>query len=603
MQRDKRSARQKPSATFKSIPILLFPSIFFAALFFAPRKALWALWWRLLGKRQRAGNLLIAVTATDPRHYQTFIAKREPALSRRAAVASSEDRVDLIAVIVPGPDSGPPEIAASAASIAAAFGPKVTVHMISAPNSKPHDLRANDPIGKTLARLAETNSQQWVLVVFAGDTINRNAAPILRQGLGPTPETSVVYWDEDCVLDDMRREPWIKPQWDELLHFARDCLAGASALRLEAAVQAASGLDETSGIDGWTVLTTRLAKQSKPAPFHLPYIITHRKGRRVPSPLAARASLLSALWKETITLDPLPGNPEWAIATLTQPEIWPGVSIIIPTKDLAQVLDACLKSLQGLIYPGPVEIIIVDNGSTDAEAISLLSSLKSSGWARVLEAPGPFNFSALINRAADDATHPILCLLNNDVEAIDGDWLTRMVVHAVRPGTGAVGAQLIYPDGAIQHAGVVIGIGGAAGHFAKGTLPLTSLHPAWFGVCRKVSAVTAACLLVRKEHFLAVGGFDADNFQVAFNDVDFCMKLREAGLSNVYVAEAQLIHHESKSRGRDIAPAKAARFAREEAALKSRWDADRWEDPCFSPLFSLRLETIAFALWDDHART
>lgn len=601
MQCDKKPARLRPWATFKSIPTLLFASIFFDAFLIVPRKASWALWWLLLGKRQRAGNLLIAAAATDPRHYQTFIAKREPELSRRAAVTLSEDRVDLIAVIVPGPDSGPREIAASAASISAALGPKVPVHVISAPNAKPHNLRANDPIGKTLMRLAETNSQQWVLVVFAGDTINRSAAPILGQGLGSQPDTSVVYWDEDCVLDDMRREPWIKPQWDELLHFARDCLAGASALRLEAAVQAAAGLEETSGIDGWTVLTTRLAKQSKLTPSRLPYIITHRKGRRMPPSLPARASLLSALWEVTITLDPVPGNPEWAIATLPQLEIWPGVSIVIPTKDLAQVLDACLKSLQRLIYPGPVEILIVDNGSTDAEAVSLLSEVESSGWARVLKAPGPFNFSALVNLAVDQATHPILCLLNNDVEAIDGNWLARMVGHAERPGTGAVGAQLIYPDGTIQHAGVVIGIGGAAGHFTKGSAPSQGYHPAWLDVTRHVSAVTAACLVVRKDHYRSVGGFDAEDFQVAFNDVDFCLKLREKGLRNVYVAEARLIHHESKSRGQDISPAKAARFAREEAALKSRWNTDRVEDPCFSPLFSRRLETIAFALWDDHA--
>jgi len=209
---------------------------------------------------------------------------------------------------------------------------------------------------------------------------------------------------------------------------------------------------------------------------------------------------------------------------------------------------------------------------------------------------GAFNFSRLNNVAVRRATGDLLCFLNNDVEMPDPDWLAILVRQAVRPAIGAVGARLLYPDGTIQHAGVFTGIGGGAGHahrflgkdeggyFERARLP------------QRVSAVTGACLVVARKKFLEVGGFDEEDFPVAFNDVDLCLKLNERGWQSFYEPRATLIHHESKSRGSDSLKANRARFAEELAALKRKWHTDERPDPFHHPHLSPFCEQFLIAV-------
>ena len=256
------------------------------------------------------------------------------------------------------------------------------------------------------------------------------------------------------------------------------------------------------------------------APCHIPLILTHRAA-------------------EEAALD-LP-------APTHGPATWPSVSIIVATRDRPELLEACLAGLSRLDYGGPIDWIIVDNGSTDPRAMALLDRYAQESHVSLLRRPGPFNFSALNNAAALAASGQFLLLLNNDVEPLDGQWLSRMMIHAMRPDSGAVGCLLLYPDQTVQHAGVVIGMGGAAGHVQKGVRLTDARWASWFRTTRQVSAVTAACLLVQKDKFMAVDGLDETAFPVAFNDVDLCLKLNAAGWRNIMVAEARLIHHESKS--------------------------------------------------------
>jgi len=228
---------------------------------------------------------------------------------------------------------------------------------------------------------------------------------------------------------------------------------------------------------------------------------------------------------------------------------------------------------------------VIDNGSDDPETIDFLQGLDTAGT-RVLRIAGPFNYSALNNAAVAVAGGEVLCFLNNDIEMIAGDWLSMMVRQALRADIGAVGARLLYRDGTVQHAGVYTGIGGGAGHahryqdaeatgyFERARLP------------QRISAVTGACLVVAKEKFLAVGGFDEKNFPVAFNDVDLCLKLNARGWQSFYEPRATLIHHESKSRGSDSAKGNRARFADELAALKRIWATDIQRDPYHHPHLS-----------------
>jgi O-antigen biosynthesis protein len=201
----------------------------------------------------------------------------------------------------------------------------------------------------------------------------------------------------------------------------------------------------------------------------------------------------------------------------------------------------------------------------------------------VLPYDRPYNYSAINNLAVREAHGPYVCLLNNDTEVIEPDWLTEMMRYAVRPIVGAVGAKLLYDDGSIQHAGVVIGIGEAAGH-AHRFQPAD--QPGYFRqahVAQFVSAVTAACLVVEKTKFEAVGGLDERELAVAFNDVDLCLKLEAAGWHNVYVPHAVLLHHESRSRGKDSSPKNRDRYMQELRVLQDRWGTRTYADPLHNP--------------------
>lgn len=567
------------------------------AISIEPKAALQGLWWFIRGKRQRSCNTLIAAAARHPYHYRRFLSAQKAALAKQLATESNEQVSDLIAVVVPQPGSTADDEAVTVTSLQIAFGIDLDIYRCGGGKEAETADEGGEMSGRTIAAIAKAHQSAWAIIIAAGDTISQQAGSIVRRAIATAGGASLVYWDEDVLRGSVHSDPWLKPEWDELIYFARDCLTGSCALRLSAPMPAATSAGEALELRSWAALLSQLAATSDVAPFHLAAVLTHRASPLPTLTLEERTMQLSNAWGELISMSELPGTEVWCLTEFESLGEWPGVSIIIPSKNQATLLRACLDSLDRLAYQGSVEIILVDNGSSQPDAMDLLATLEARNDAKVLRAPGPFNFSSLVNLAAQSASHPFLCLLNNDVEATCGDWLAKMMVQAARPGVGAVGAQLLYPDGTIQHAGVVIGIGGAAGHFAKGVDPSLDAHRSWFGVTRQVSAVTAACLVVSKEKYMSVGGLDEQNLRVAFNDVDLCLKLERAGYRNVYVAEARLIHHESKSRGLDLSPENAERFACEEAVLKSRWGTDKYMDPCFNPQFTRRLESIAFSLW------
>ncbi|HEX7947759.1 MAG TPA: glycosyltransferase family 2 protein, partial [Phenylobacterium sp.] len=235
-------------------------------------------------------------------------------------------------------------------------------------------------------------------------------------------------------------------------------------------------------------------------------------------------------------------------------------------------------------YPA-LELLIVDNGSEEPQTHALFGRLRQDPRVRIIDAPGPFNFSALNNRAAAEAKGEILLLLNNDIEMREPHWLTELVAHAVRPNVGAAGAKLLYPDGRVQHGGVLLGIGvdkvaGHCGHLLEGH------DPGPFGrlaIAGNASAVTGACLAMRREVFEQVGGLDEQGLKVSYNDVDLCLKVRAAGYDIVWTPWAELVHHESASRGLDHAGEKRERFLSEVAVMRERWGPLLDNDPFFGP--------------------
>jgi O-antigen biosynthesis protein len=266
----------------------------------------------------------------------------------------------------------------------------------------------------------------------------------------------------------------------------------------------------------------------------------------------------------------------------------PLVSVIVPTKDRADLLSVCVNGiLNKTDYPN-VEVLIVDHESKRRETLDLFDVLTRDPRVRILPYRGAFNYSKMNNMAVGESRGSIVALVNNDIEVIEPGWLVEMVSHAVRPQIGAVGAKLFYPDGRVQHAGVVMGYGGSAGHCFH-LAPRNA--PCYFGyalLTRAVSAVTGACLVLRKSIFLEVGGLNEKNLAVAFNDVDICLKIQMLGYRNVWTPFAKLAHHESASRGYEDTPEKKARIKLEISYLQKTWGTVMENDPFYNPNLTLK---------------
>jgi O-antigen biosynthesis protein len=393
--------------------------------------------------------------------------------------------------------------------------------------------------------------ESWLLVVQPGDELAPEAGTVYGTAAAQAAEDTVVIYADDDLIDHKGRRynPHFKPDWNPELYDHHDFLTGSCILRVDRS--AFASLPPV----GWAQALVRTAIDRGASPLHVQRVLHHRRFR--PAPI-------------------VPAKPASSYA---EPDV--SISVIIPTRNQDELLRTCLRGLRQTNYRG-LETIIVDNGSDEPQALEYLARLCAED-VTVLRRPGPFNYSALNNSAARTARGDLLCLLNNDIEITDPDWLSLLVTHAIKPDVGAVGARLLYPDGTIQHAGVFTGIGGGAAHAHRYQ---QAEDPGYFERARlpqRVSAVTAACMVVARDKFLAVGGFDEINFPVAFNDVDLCLKLNRRGWQSFYEPRSKLIHHESKSRGSDRAKANKDRFAGELAALKRIWSTDKVPDPYHHP--------------------
>ena len=278
------------------------------------------------------------------------------------------------------------------------------------------------------------------------------------------------------------------------------------------------------------------------------------------------------------------------------PDELPLVSIVIPTRNGLDLIRQCIQSIDKKTTYGCYEIIIVDNGSDDPTALAYFAKLAERANVRVLRDERPFNYSALNNAAVAIAKGEVIALVNNDIEVMSPDWLSEMVGLAFQPGVGAVGARLWYPDMTLQHGGVVLGLGlGMASHAHKGLPRGLNGYAGRAALTQCFSAVTAACMVVRKSIYQQIGGLDEVNLSVAFNDIDFCLRLREAGYRNVWTPYAELMHHESATRGDDMAPEKRERFEREIAYMQRRWADVIANDPAYSPNLTLDAEDFSYA--------
>jgi O-antigen biosynthesis protein len=261
-------------------------------------------------------------------------------------------------------------------------------------------------------------------------------------------------------------------------------------------------------------------------------------------------------------------------------------TIIIPTRNHRKLLQKCIESIQPAVKNRAVEIIVVDNGSSDTDTLEYLAAIDRNK-VNVIRVSGPFNFARLNNLAASAATGDNLCLLNNDIQALDAHWLDEMLGRLAVSDVGAVGALLIWPSGVVQHGGVVLGSSFAATHAFNDRVVDDVGYGDLLCVAHECSAVTAACLVTRRSDFLAVGGMDEHRFPVNFNDVDYCLKLRAAGKRIVFTPHAKLLHLESASRGADKSADRRSRFERELQNLRTKWGKELIADSYYNPMLSL----------------
>ncbi|HVS51932.1 MAG TPA: glycosyltransferase [Opitutaceae bacterium] len=423
--------------------------------------------------------------------------------------------------------------------------------------------------------------------------------------LAAHPDAGFVYTDEDKIDEQGRRfAPYFKPDFLPDLFFGQNCLSHLSVYRTALVREVGGFRAGFEGSQDWDLALRVLDLIPPERVRHVPKILYHWRAISGSTALevseknytltAARRALLDHFARRGIEVEvqPVRGN-HWQVVYPLPPQP-PLVSIVIPTRNTLALTRLCVASIVARTTYEPYEILVVNNQSDDPETLAWFAALRDEENIRVLDYDAPFNFSAINNFAARHARGEMLCFLNNDIEVITGRWLDEMVSHAARPEIGAVGAMLYYPNNTVQHAGVILGLGGVANHAFLNHPHGTEGYMNRGRLAQNYSAVTGACLLVRRAIFEQVGGFNENALAIAFNDIDLCLRIRAAGYRNLWTPFAELYHHESASRGKEDTPEKQARFAREVDYMRTTWGPLLDHDPAYNP--NLALDILGWSL-------
>ncbi len=452
-----------------------------------------------------------------------------------------------------------------------------------------HFREQNGHISRTTQDALNMAKGEFFGLLDHDDVISPDALARMVLKLSEHPDAGMIYSDRDLLeMDGHHTGPYFKPDWNPDLFMSNMYLCHLGVYRTALAREVGgfrAGYEGSQDYDFVLRLTENLTPEQI---LHIPYMCY--SWRRVPgstaqrydakgyADLASRKALTDALQRRGIQGSVESGNIPSQFRVRRTIQGSPLVSILIPFRDRADYLKRCIYSIRNLTAYPNYEFILLDNGSTEDATRQLLEEEQRESRVKVIRIDEPFNYSRINNRGAREASGEHLLLLNNDTEVLEPEWLSAMLEHSQRPEVGAVGAKLLYPDGRVQHAGVIVGVGEVAGHafrFYPGA------DPGYYGsasAIRNYSAVTAACMMTRKNVFLEAGGLNETDLAVAYNDVDYCLRLREKGLLIVYTPYAKLRHYESISRGLSNNP-------RESAYMCRRW-AKYMPDPNYNPHLS-----------------
>lgn len=433
---------------------------------------------------------------------------------------------------------------------------------------------------------------EYIALLDHDDLLTPHALYEVVKLLNQYPEADMIYSDEDKINQESKlQDPYFKPDWcpDSFLSRMYTCHLGVYRRELVKQIGGfRGGYEGSQDYD----LVLRLTEKTDKI-FHIPNILYHWRihsestaqdiSTKNYATIAAQKAIKDALERrgETGKVIPIQGGYNNVRYEIKNHDL---ISIIIPTKNLGNLLNSCLKSIFEKTTYSNYEILVIDNGSTEEKTKQIIELWKIKEPQRfrseVLDIP--FNFSKINNYAVKQTKGKYLLFLNNDTEVINNDWLHAMVEQAQRTNIGAVGALLLYSDNTIQHAGVTAGIGGVANHSHKNYPSEAHGYFNQIQTINNYSAVTAACLMCRREVFEEVGGFEED-LAVAFNDTDLCFKMIDKGYRNICLPHVKLYHYESKSRGYEDTPEKKARFNKEVKYMQSKWKDIIKHDPCYNP--------------------
>ena len=483
-----------------------------------------------------------------------------------------------------------------------------------------NELAAQDPRIKLVFReknghiSAATNSAleiatgDYIALMDNDDLLPPHALAYMALAAHQHPQAGLIYSDEDKVTEDnVRQAPYFKCQFNYELFLSQNMISHFGVYRRSVLEEIGGFRVGYEGAQDWDLALRVIEKVGPENIVHVPRVLYHwrifpgstalaleEKDYALKAQIESITSHLQRIGKPDTQVYPASGIPGLLRIKHRLPDPLPLVSIVIPTRDRVELLSMCVNSiLEKTAYPH-YQIVVVDNGSTDEKALTYLDSIAKDERVKVIRADIPFNYSALNNLGVAQTDGEYLVLMNNDIEITQTDWLEEMLAFACQPDIGCVGAQLWYPNNTLQHGGVVLGIGGVASHAHKG-IPRGNFG--YFGRAsahQMFSAVTAACLMIRKSTYQAVDGFD-ETLKVAYNDVDFCLKVRAQGLRNLYNPFASFIHHESASRGSDREGSNQQRLAAEAAIMKQRWGALIADDPAYSPNLTLLGDDFSMA--------
>lgn len=457
---------------------------------------------------------------------------------------------------------------------------------------------ANQNISLATNAALEMASGEYVTFLDHDDALDPDALSQVAAAIAGNPQAEWIYSDEDKIEPSgLRHTPFFKPDWNpdllrsfnyvtHLAVYKRELLERIGCMR--------PGFEGAQDYD----LALRAA-EAVPAQriVHIPKILYH--WRRIPASTAAdtrakpyadaagKRALREHLERTGVKAKVLSGIIPTFYRVKRQVQGEPSVAIIIPFRDRLDLLDRCVSSIRQRSTYRSYRLLLVDNKSSDPAVLRYLASTEQMPDTRVIPYPHEFNYSALNNYAVSQTDCDYILLLNNDTEVIARDWLQLLLEHAQRPEVGAVGARLLFPDRSVQHAGVVL-LATGPGHSFKGSLDYDHGYFGLSSVIRDCSAVTGACLMTRRELYEEAGGLDEVNLPIAYNDVDYCLRLREKGYLIVYTPYAKLFHHESVTRGYDDKLARksaseAQRVKSERDYMARRWSAWMTRDPYYNP--------------------